>query len=131
MTAKTFDSVFEKISLSEDIKNAFSNTTVKNIIIHKREKNLELHLLSEDILEKNLLQQLQQELLRQLPGVENVEIAPFFHVKQRLSEKEVIEKYWNHIVYEISSQSPVCKGIMKEAFWELEEKRLKNILNNI
>ena len=124
MTAKTFDSVFEKISLSEDIKNAFSNTTVKNIIIHKREKNLELHLLSEDILEKNLLQQLQQELLRQLPGVENVEIAPFFHVKQRLSEKEVIEKYWNHIVYEISSQSPVCKGIMKEAFWELEEKRL-------
>ena len=45
MTAKTFDSVFEKISLSEDIKNAFSNTTVKNIIIHKREKNLELHLL--------------------------------------------------------------------------------------
>ncbi len=124
MTAKAFGSVFEKISLSEDIKNAFANTMVKNIIIHKKQKNLELHLISEEILERSLLQQLQQELLRQLPGVENVEIAPFFHVKERLSEKEVIEMCWKHIVYEISSQSPVCKGIMKEAFWELEEKRL-------
>ncbi len=131
MTAKVFASVFEKISLSNTIKSAFCNTIVDSIIIHKKEKNLEIHLTSEKMVEYTLLQQLQKELLKQLPGVKKVNITPFFHLKE-FSDEEMIRQYWKHMVYKISSESPVCKGVMKEAFWELQQKKiLIRVKNNM
>ncbi len=34
------------------------------------------------------------------------------------------------MVYEISSESPICKGIIKEAYWELEQKKLLIYVKN-
>ena len=78
MTAKTFPAVFERISLSETVQKAFCNSIVENIIVHKKQKNLEVHLVSDEILQYTALQQLQNELLNQLPGVKEVNISPFF-----------------------------------------------------
>lgn len=130
MTAKTFPAVFERISLSETVQKAFCNSIVENIIVHKKQKNLEVHLVSDEILQYTALQQLQNELLNQLPGVKEVNISPFFNVKEKFSEKEIIEKYWENVVYEISSESPICKGIIKEAYWELEQKKLLIYVKN-
>ena len=130
MTTKAFATVFEKISLSEAVKKAFCNSVVENVIVHKKQKNLEVHLVSEEILGYTILQQLQNELLNQIPGVKGVNISPFFNVKEKFSEKEIIEKYWENVVCEISSQSPICKGIMKEAYWELQQKKLLIYVKN-
>lgn len=130
MTAKTFPAVFERISLSETVQKTFCNSIVENIIVHKKQKNLEVHLVSDEILQYTALQQLQNELLNQLPGVKEVNISPFFNVKEKFSEKEIIEKYWENVVYEISSESPICKGIIKEAYWELEQKKLLIYVKN-
>lgn len=130
MTVKAFSAVFEKVSLSEMVQKAFCNSIVENIIVHKKQKNLEVYLVSDEILEHTILQQLQNELLNQLPGVKEVNIKPFFNVKEKFSEKEIIEKYWENVVCEISSQSPICKGIMKEAYWELQQKKLLIYVKN-
>ncbi len=130
MSAKTFPIVFEKISFSKTIQSAFCNSIVENIIIHKKQKNVEIHLTSDEILEHDMIQQLQQELLKQLPGVKEVNVTPFFNIQQKFSEKEIIEKCWENVVYEISSESPICKGIIKEAYWELEQKKLLIYVKN-
>lgn len=124
MSAKTFPVVFEKISFSEAVKTAFCNTVIEHIIVHKKEKNLEVRLVSDDILGYRMLQQLQNELQKQLPSVSRVCIFPFFDVKQKFSEEEIIKKYWDNVVCEVSEQSPICKGIMRDAVWGVEQKKL-------
>ena len=122
MIPQTFSSVFRKIPLSYTLQSALCSTTITNIIISKSDKELELHLTSKEILNYPLLQQLKEELFRLLP-VETIKIIPFFQV-QELSDGEIIERYWENISYKISEQSPVCKGVIKDSFWKVEQKKL-------
>ena len=122
MIPQTFSSVFRKIPLSYTLQSALCSTTITNIIISKSDKELELHLTSKEILNYPLLQQLKEELFRLLP-VETIKIIPFFQV-QELSDGEIIERYWENISYKISEQSPVCKGVIKDSFWKVEQKKI-------
>ncbi len=55
MTAKSFNTVFSKISLSERIRDVLDDTEVRSLVIHKKEKKLEMALAAKYILPKKEL----------------------------------------------------------------------------
>ncbi len=124
MTAKKFHTVFNKISLSEQIRSLLDDTEVRSLIIHKKEKRLEMALAAKYILQKKDLDGFKEELVCQIPGIKKVTIHPLFEAEHHIEPEEIIIQSWNNIVYEISKESPVCRGIIKDAEWALEENKL-------
>lgn len=124
MTAKSFNTVFSKISLSERIRDVLDDTEVRSLVIHKKEKKLEMALAAKYILPKKELDGFKKELFNQLPGIKRIDIYPHFEAEPSLTPEEIIAQNWNNIVYQISQESPVCRGIIKDADWAFQENRL-------
>ncbi|NLK37722.1 MAG: PolC-type DNA polymerase III, partial [Epulopiscium sp.] len=122
--ADKFQKVFSKVSLSEQIQKNLGDTVVRSLVIHRQEKAMVVKLESEKILAKEDFRQLETELIRQIPNIKSVKVYPEYPLAANAEVKEVITRYWDNIVYTISEESPVCKGIIQDASWDYDKERL-------
>lgn len=124
MTAKKFNTVFEKISLSPRIKETFGEAVINSIQIHKREKIMEIKMVMDHIVDEKVLDVFKYELMEQLPGVNDVIVSLSFNIPGEVSVSDIVEKSWDNIVHMISEESPLCRGIIRNAMWDIEENKL-------
>lgn len=122
--ADKFQKVFSKVSLSEQIQKNLGDTVVRSLVIHRQEKAMVVKLESEKILAKKDFRQLETELIRQIPNIKSVKVYPEYPLAANAEIKDVITRYWDNIVYTISEESPVCKGIIQDASWDYDKERL-------
>lgn len=124
MTAKKFNTVFEKLSLSNDTKETFDKAVVNGIQIYKREKVMEIKMVIDHIIDEKAVDVFKDELIKQLPSVKDIITVVSFDVDDNISKSDIIKSCWDNIVYSVSEESPVCKGIIRNATWKLEENKL-------
>lgn len=124
MEAKQFGEVFQKISLSERIRDVLKKIEVQSIKILKKQKKIVIDMLSNEIIEDRNIECFKNELISQLPWVTSAEINMAFVLEEKENLNNLISNFWTNIVYEISKQSPVCKGIMKDVSWKIEDNNL-------
>lgn len=124
MLAKKFHTVFEKISLSEQTRKILGETMIQSMKISKKERIIEIQMEADDIIEDRYIDCFKKELIQQLPEISDVKASVSFCVANKMNKTSIIESFWPSILYEASAQSPVCRGIMKEAVWELKEDTL-------
>lgn len=122
--ARQFQSVFEKISLSPGVREAFYNTQVNKLKIIKKEKRMEIGIHAGEIIDGQAIDNLKKELLHQLPGIVDIEPQIKFFVDREQSKEEILSNYWDNIVFFLAQQGPICKGVMRDAVWELAENQL-------
>lgn len=120
MTAREFPAVFEKVSLSAPLKEAFQNTVVCSLTIHKKEKTVVTEISSSEVISPVWWNKLREEMLQQLPGVKEVHLFP----KYTFYDKEpqaILTDFWETICALLSKESKICTGLMKDAKWEYSD----------
>lgn len=122
MEGKNFDAVFEKIALTQKTRDVFSSAAVYSVKLYKKEKRMELAIGPKATVSAEYVDRLQSELSKALPGIKDVSVRVSYHAEG--SAEDIVSRSWDNIVYEISKLSPVCRGIMHTAAWNIEDGRL-------
>ncbi|MBQ5709167.1 MAG: PHP domain-containing protein, partial [Anaerotignum sp.] len=131
MTAQNFENVFQKLSLSMGIQEAFSGTEVRRLTIHKKERSVSMEISAKELIPLQKREDLRQELLKSLPGIREVEIDITYELSEK-SIDELASGYWDSIKTFVSQQSKVCAGVISDAEWEIKDgKMLIYVKNNM
>ena len=85
MTAQNFENVFQKISLSLSVQEAFRGTEVRKLTIHKKERTVSMEIAAQQLIPLQKWEDLRQELLKNLPGIREVDIEITYELKDRKS----------------------------------------------
>ena len=96
MTAQTFQSVFRKISLSASVQEAFRESIVQKLAIHKKEHMVSMKISASRLIPLDKWDALREELLRNLPGIHSVEVAAVYNLPEDAPEF-LAETYWDTI----------------------------------
>ncbi|MBO8433783.1 MAG: PolC-type DNA polymerase III [Tyzzerella sp.] len=124
MTAKKFNTVFEKVSLSPQIKEVFDDAIINSVQVHKQEKIMEIKMVMTDIVHDKSVDDLKNELIENLPALKDVITVVTFNIEGEHSLSDIVERNWENILHMVSEESPVCKSIIKNSQWEIEENKL-------
>ena len=120
---KDFSSVFGKVPLSKEVLYTFSNAQVSSFKIYKKEKVLDIKLKLPEIINESFVDIFKKELFSQVPGVCDV-IVSLTYCNSCTDTGVIIQKDWQNIVHAVSSVGPVCKSVISDAKWELENNSL-------
>ncbi len=129
MTVQSFDSVFQKISLSVGVKEAFAQTKVENLTIFKKERIVAVDMLSHKLISFHETEKLKKELQQTLPGIKEVRVSLKYSLDE-LDENSLLSSYWENIKAYISQQSKICAGIISDAQWKLKDGKLLIYVKN-
>ena len=123
LSERDFKSVFSKISLSDKVTDVFSNSQVTSFKIYRKERVLDIKLKLPDIVNECVVDDFKNELFCQVPGVKDI-IVSLTYCNECTDTGQLIQKDWQNIVHSVSCTGPVCKSIMSDSKWELENNNL-------
>ena len=114
MTAQNFENVFQKISLSLSVQEAFQGTEVRKLTIHKKERTVSMEIAAKQLIPLQKWENLRKELLDNLPGIREVDIEITYELEEK-SPEALAEGYWESIKTFVSQESKVCAGVIADA----------------
>ena len=90
MTAKKFNTVFEKVSLSPQIKEVFDDAIINSVQVHKQEKIMEIKMVMTDIVHDKSVDDLKNELIENLPALKDVITVVTFNIEGEHSLSDIV-----------------------------------------
>ncbi len=123
MTTQSFDRVFQKISLSVGVKEAFYGTEVKNLTIYKTERSVNVNIVSKKLIPFHESERLKNELQQALPGIKAVHLSLEYMLNE-MEDEQFITSYWENIKAFVSKQSKICAGVISDAAWKYKDGKL-------
>ena len=129
MTAQNFENVFQKISLSLAVQEAFQGTEVRKLTIHKKERTVSMEIAAKQLIPLQKWEDLRGELLKNLPGIREVDIDITYELAEQ-SPKALAEGYWESIKTLVSHESKVCAGVIADAEWKIVENKMQILVKN-
>ena len=129
MTAQNFENVFQKISLSPGVQEAFQGTEVRQMTIRKKERTVSMEIAAKQLIPLQKWEDLRGELLKNLPGIREVDIDITYEIEE--TEPEMLaEGYWDSIRTFVSQKSKVCAGVISDATWEMKDGKMLIFVKN-
>ena len=129
MTAQNFENIFQKISLSMSVQEAFRGTEVRKLTIHKKERTVSMEIAAKELIPLQKWDDLRQELLKNLPGIREVDIDITYELEENTPE-QLAEGYWESIQTFVSQQSKVCAGVISDAEWKIVDGKMQIFVKN-
>lgn len=126
---QTFEYTFENMNFPEQIKQAFSNATVNNLIADKKSKTLITSITCDNLISYDIREMFRSEINRQVPYIKDV----ILEVKLSANIKEVDDVfniYWDLIRNTIMKQSKINESIMRDAFWKADSNKVQIFVKN-
>ena len=119
---QTFVEVFQDYTVPKDLKYVLSNAVVSKVVMKQQTRELVIHLKSEYILQRKLLNKVAYDMKKELFGRASVFIL--FDDTYELSSAYTLEKitseYWNSILYEMKKMGRVEYSLLSNAEWGFE-----------
>ncbi len=109
-----FCNYIEKSALPDDFKEAMRKATVEKVEISTSEKKWYVHVVLDRLVSKRLINEFSQELARQIPGLEEVDFCIRYNIPA-LTLDQIIQNYWEDIVYAVVRKHPVLLGWLVSA----------------
>lgn len=106
MTAQKFELVFQKISLSLPLLEAFQGTEVRKLTIHKKERTVSIEITANKMIPLQKQEELKGALLESLPGIQAVSLAVFYELTDKTPEA-LAAGYWGSIKTLVSQKSKI------------------------
>ena len=128
MIAQNFESVFSKLSLSNQTLELFRHTYVEGLKIHKKDRTVEIELTSDKLIAPSAYAQLKGEILNNIPGIKSVSLQVSYRVDGDI--KTTVEAYWENIKACIEAVSVVCAGIISDATYLVDKDMLLIYVKN-
>lgn len=129
MTAQKFELVFQKISLSLPLLEAFQGTEVRKLTIHKKERTVSIEITANKMIPLQKQEELKGELLESLPGIQAVSLAVFYELTDKTPEA-LAAGYWGSIKTLVSQKSKICAGVIADAEWRVTEHKLQILVKH-
>ncbi len=120
---KDFNSVFKNVSLSENVINMFSQAQVTAFKIYKNERVLDIKLKLPDIVDECVVDEFKNQLFNQVPCTRDIIVALTYN-NECTDIGVVIKKVWENILHSISAIGPVCRNVMANSKWSVENNNL-------
>lgn len=119
-----FNTVFQNIGFTEDVKKMMTYVEVTDIKISKKAKKMELDMVSDKIFYTHQMEEVKNQLKRELKPIENIDFKIKYKIDKEISPKSLLEDYWQNVVY-VSEKSPLCISILKNSKWNLDGNKLE------
>ena len=129
MTAQKFELVFQKISLSMPLLEAFQGTEVRKLTIHKKERTVSIEITANKMIPLQKQEELKGALLESLPGIQAVSLAVFYELTDKTPEA-LAAGYWGSIKTLVSQKSKICAGVIADAEWRVTEHKLQILVKH-
>lgn len=129
MTAQKFELVFQKISLSLPLLEAFQGTEVRKLTIHKKERTVSIEIAANKMIPLQKQEELKGALLESLPGIQAVSLAVFYELMDKTPEA-LAAGYWGSIKTLVSQKSKICAGVIADAEWRVTEHKLQILVKH-
>lgn len=129
MTAQKFELVFQKISLSLPLLEAFQGTEVRKLTIHKKERTVSIEITANKMIPLQKQEELKGALLESLPGIQAVSLAVFYELTDKTPEA-LAAGYWESIKTLVSQKSKICAGVIADAEWRVTEHKLQILVKH-
>ena len=129
MTAQKFELVFQKISLSLPLLEAFQGTEVRKLTIHKKERTVSIEIAANKMIPLQKQEELKGALLESLPGIQAVSLAVFYELTDKTPEA-LAAGYWGSIKTLVSQKSKICAGVIADAEWRVTEHKLQILVKH-
>ncbi len=124
MTAQAFEAVFQKISLSPGVREAFGGTIVNKLRIQRKERSIHIAITAARLIPLQKREDLKAELLQTLPGIREVELETTYDMPET-SLQSLAQGYWESIRSFISRRSKVCAGVISDADWQIVDGKMQ------
>ena len=129
MTAQKFELVFQKISLSMPLLEAFQGTDVRKLTIHKKERTVSIEIAAKQMIPLQKQEELKDALLQSLPGIQAISLAIVYDLEDK-SPETLAAGYWESIKTLVSWKSKVCAGVIADAEWRVAERKLQILVKH-
>ena len=129
MTAQKFELVFQKISLSMPLLEAFQGTEVRKLTIHKKERTVSIEIAAKGVIPLQKQEELKAALLESLPGIQAVSLAVTYDLEDK-SPEALAAGYWESIKTLVSQKSKICAGVIADAEWRIAEHKLQILVKH-
>lgn len=129
MTAQKFELVFQKISLSLPLLEAFQGTEVRKLTIHKKERTVSIEIAANKMIPLQKQEELKGALLESLPGIQAISLAVFYELTDKTPEA-LAAGYWGSIKTLVSQKSKICAGVIADAEWRVTEHKLQILVKH-
>ena len=129
MTAQKFELVFQKISLSLPLLEAFQGTEVRKLTIHKKERTVSIEIAANKMIPLQKQEELKGALLESLPGLQAVSLSVYYELTDKTPEA-LAAGYWGSIKTLVSQKSKICAGVIADAEWRVTEHKLQILVKH-
>lgn len=119
---KSILELFPEVSQYGKLAEIFENTKLIAINLYKKTRRLEIQITSDELIPARAIHQLEKNMAGSF-SLDAISIKPQFSVSIPL--EELLEQYWESILYMINSRVALSRGVMAGCTWELQEKKLR------
>ncbi len=124
MSKKFFD-VFPTLQLDKDNRDLFEQVMVEKITSTKRKDFLRVYILSERLIQKDVIMKIEREIKQQFfPNASMViKIYEKFHLSSQYNPEKLMDAYRDSILLELREYSPVEYNLFKKADLSFEQDK--------
>ncbi|MBQ4346897.1 MAG: hypothetical protein IJC39_00415, partial [Firmicutes bacterium] len=119
---KRFSEIFGGFTVSAEAEMTLEAAYIIDLHASRESRSLEITVLSEKILPECSAELFKSDLLNQVPGLNEVIINYRYELPDTFSSEELLSAYRPNLEYFISSMSPICGAIIKNASWKLSDE---------
>ncbi|HHV29605.1 PolC-type DNA polymerase III [Acetivibrio mesophilus] len=118
---KKLSDLFPEVISNDSVRELFDTARIQNINVYKKSRKLEIFIVSDTLIPAKTLDSVEQSFKR-LFELEQVHIRISFNVE--LSIEEVLNEYWDSILYIVKKNIALCRGILSGCKWKIEDNKL-------
>ena len=118
-----FFKVFPTLQVKKDLQELLEEVTVQKIVSSKSRQEISVHILSNRLLHKSKIYQLEEDIKRQLfsRGDISIKVVEHYRLSSQYDIKSIWDMYRESMLYELERRDPLCFNVFKKA--ELEVLR--------
>ena len=124
---KTLLSVFPNLKENEERGKYLDNVTLECINVYKKSKRIELNMLAENFLPPSVIFSVKRSMEK---FFEQLDVTVKFSYISEFTTKDILDKYWNDILFVVSCNFIIAKAMLKNSKYEITENKLKIFVNS-
>lgn len=119
----------EKVRIPEDFRIAMRRAKILKVEISSSQKRWRVHLLLDKLVKKYLLDSFSRQLIQEIDGLAGLDFCLKYHIPD-LTLQDIIDSYWDDIVFSLASNQPMLLGWLKSAEIKQQHHKITVNLNN-
>ena len=122
LEGQTFPEVFPDYTVPDNLKYILSNAVVSKVVMKQQKRQLVIHLKSEHIIQRKVLNKVAYDLKKELFGKTSVFISfdDTYELSAAYTLESITNDYWGSILHEVKNMGRVEYSLLANGEWGFE-----------